>query len=131
MRASDIETVTRFLPSGFVAAFGYKAYQWSGFGDWGTKLVLGAAGSYLAFYAWERLRWTKYRQEQTFREQFAQHAGDKLRHSVEYTSSKCSSQVENELKETFARLEFTANEVTNDIDDQIQGLDGKDRLIIN
>ena len=125
VRATDVEVVTRFIPTGLFAGFGYKAYQWSGFGDWGTKLVLGLAGSYLAVYAFERLRWTKFRQEQAFRSQFAKHASDKLRHSVEYTSSKCSSQVENELKETFARLEFTANEVTNDIDDQIQLLDGK------
>ena len=58
------------------------------------------------------------------REQFARHASNKLRHSVEYTSSKCSTQVENELKDTFARLEFTAKEVTDDIDDKIQLLDG-------
>ena len=58
------------------------------------------------------------------REQFARHASNKLRHSVEYTSSKCSAQVENELKDTFARLEFTAKEVTHDIDDKIQLLDG-------
>ena len=43
---------------------------------------------------------------------------------MEYTSSKCSTQVENELKDTFARLEFTAKEVTDDIDDKIQLLDG-------
>jgi len=47
LRASDVEVVTRFLPTGFLAGFGYKAYQWSGFGDWGTKLVVGLAGTYL------------------------------------------------------------------------------------
>ena len=117
--------MTRFLPTGFLAACGYKAFTYSRFGDWGTKLIAGATVGYLGLYAFERLRWTKYRQEKAFREQFATHASDKLRHSVEYTSSKCSSQVENELRETFARLEFTANEVTQDIDGEITHLDGK------
>jgi len=125
IRATDVETISRFLPSGLAAASCYKAFQWSGFSDWGTKLVMAAAVGYLGVYAWERLRWTKFRQEQAFREQFARHASNKLRHSVEYTSSKCSTQVENELKDTFARLEFTAKEVTDDIDDKIQLLDEK------
>ena len=29
VRASDVEMVTRFMPSGVLAAAGYKAYQWS------------------------------------------------------------------------------------------------------
>ena len=36
----------------------------------------------------------------------SEHAKEKLRNSVHYTSSKCSQQVENELKETFTRLEL-------------------------
>ena len=37
---------------------------------------------------------------------FSEHAKEKLRNSVHYTSSKCSQQVENELRETFTRLEL-------------------------
>ena len=36
----------------------------------------------------------------------SEHAKEKLRNSVHYTSSKCSQQVENELRETFTRLEL-------------------------
>ena len=42
-----------------------------------------------------------------------------------YTSAKCSQQVEHELNETFCRLELKANEVTSDISEGIEELDGK------
>ena len=60
------------LISRFSIKLNFNPYQWSGFSDWGTKLVMGAAVGNLGVYAWERLRWTKFRQEQAFRTRFLQ-----------------------------------------------------------
>lgn len=125
IRATDIETATRFLPSGLFAGALWKFWTKSGLSTIGNRIIMGAAVGYFGLYAVERLRWTQARQGQEFRRQFADHAADKLRHSVEYTSSKCSSQVETELKDTFTRLELTAKEVTGDIVGNIDILEVK------
>ena len=44
---------------------------------------------------------------------------------MEYTSAKCSVQVENELRETFSRLEHAATEATSEISGEIDDLDGE------
>jgi len=125
IRADDIDYITRFLPQGLFSYAGWKAYKWSGLSEFSSKILITAGVTYASLYLFERLRYTKFKQEQLFRFQFGEHAKEKLRNSVHYTSSKCSQQVENELRETFTRLELAANEVTTDIEDNISDLDEK------
>jgi len=125
VRAADMETLNRFVPSGVVAAAAWKFWTKSGLSTVGNRVIVSAAIAYAGYYAFERIRWTPARQGQEFRKQFAEHASEKLRHSVEYTASKCSDQVSAELKDTFTRLEITARDVTDDLTDEINQLEEK------
>jgi hypothetical protein len=119
-----METLNRFVPSGVVAAAAWKFWTKSGLSTVGNRVIVSAAIAYAGYYAFERIRWTPARQGQEFRRQFAEHASEKLRHSVEYTASKCSDQVSAELKDTFTRLKITARDVTDDLTDEINQLEG-------
>jgi len=64
----------------------YKAVGWK-------VLAVGVLG-YGGLYAFERVRWTTKAKERSFKAQYVDYAGSKLKLIVDLTSSNCSHQVQ-------------------------------------
>lgn len=70
----------------------------------GWRVLVGVGAIYGCVYLYERLSWTNTAKERAFKQQYVKHITEKLRLIVDFTSSNCSHQVQQELSSTFARL---------------------------
>lgn len=59
----------------------------------GWRVIAVGGAVYGLLYVYERLMWTSKAKEQTFKRQYVDYAGSKLRLIVDLTSKNCSHQV--------------------------------------
>uniref|UniRef100_A0A3Q3SPD4 Dynamin-type G domain-containing protein n=1 Tax=Mastacembelus armatus TaxID=205130 RepID=A0A3Q3SPD4_9TELE len=70
----------------------------------GWRLIALSLSLYGLLYLYEKLTWTNANRERALKQQFVEHAAQRLRAVVPVTSSACSQQVHKELMSTFIRL---------------------------
>ncbi|XP_046884022.1 mitofusin-1 [Hypomesus transpacificus] len=70
----------------------------------GWRLIALSVSLYGLLYLYEKLTWTNASRERVLKQQFVEHATQRLKAIVPMTSRGCSQQVYQELTETFARL---------------------------
>ncbi|XP_026218568.1 mitofusin-1 isoform X3 [Anabas testudineus] len=70
----------------------------------GWRLIALSVSLYGLLYLYEKLTWTDASRERALKQQFVEHASQRLRAVVPVTSSACGQQVCKELSSTFSRL---------------------------
>ncbi|XP_044075497.1 mitofusin-1 isoform X2 [Siniperca chuatsi] len=70
----------------------------------GWRLIALSLSLYGLLYLYEKLTWTNASRERALKQQFVEHAAQRLRAVVPVSSSACSQQVYKELSATFSRL---------------------------
>uniref|UniRef100_A0A3P9D7Q1 Fzo/mitofusin HR2 domain-containing protein n=1 Tax=Maylandia zebra TaxID=106582 RepID=A0A3P9D7Q1_9CICH len=70
----------------------------------GWRLIALSVSLYGLLYLYEKLTWTDASRERALKQQFVEHAAQRLRAIVPVASSACSHQVCKELSSTFSRL---------------------------
>jgi len=89
----------------------------------GWRLIIATGAIYGCLYLYERLSWTTKAKERAFKQQYVDHATNKLRLIVDLTSANCSHQVQQELSTTFARLCQLVDESATDLNEEMKNLD--------
>ncbi|KAH0955083.1 hypothetical protein HN011_006102 [Eciton burchellii] len=95
-----------------VAGFMLKTVGW--------RLIAITTAIYGALYLYERLTWTNKAKEREFKRQYVAHITQKLRLTMDFISSNCSHQVQQELSSTFARLCRVMDEATSEMDAELK-----------
>nr|XP_006819998.1 PREDICTED: mitofusin-2-like [Saccoglossus kowalevskii] len=100
-----------------IAGIVWKAVGW--------RLLAVGCGLYGAVYFYERLTWTNKAKQRKFKKQFVEYATERLQLVVNFTSSNCSHQVQQELSSGFAQLCHQIDIAKDDLKQQIQCLDNE------
>ena len=86
---------------------GTSIYLWN---TTGWKLIFGCTLCYGALYGYEYVRWTEGAKERAFKQQFAEHASNKLRQIVQFTCMESEKDVKKELEGKFSLLQRRVHE---------------------
>ncbi|XP_041658974.1 mitofusin-1-like [Cheilinus undulatus] len=70
----------------------------------GWRVIALSLSLYGLLYLYEKLTWTNATRERTLKQQFVEHAAQRLKAVIPVSSSACSQQVYKELASTFSRL---------------------------
>lgn len=89
----------------------------------GWRVIAVGGAVYGLLYVYERLMWTSKAKEQTFKRQYVDYAGSKLRLIVDLTSKNCSHQVKTELNSAFDRLCHQVNLTKTKLREELQTLE--------
>lgn len=118
--ASGYMNFTEAHSTAFVATMGMLPYVfWRSVG-WRVLAITGAA--YFSLYFYERLTWTSGAKERALKRQFVEHATDKLKYIIDFTSTNCSHQVQQELSQTLSRLCCDVDSARNELKEESEEL---------
>lgn len=91
----------------------------------GWRVIAVTGFVYSILYLYERLTWTSKAMEKEFKKQYVSHVSTKLHLIVDFISSNCSHQVQQELSSTFAKLCHLVDEATGNMIDDLKELEGQ------
>lgn len=91
----------------------------------GWRIIALSASFYGLLYLFEKLTWTTKAKERALKKQFVGYATEKLQMMVSVTSSNCSTQVQQEIASTFARLCKQVDVTKQELESEINRLTTK------
>ncbi|XP_062868903.1 mitofusin-1b [Trichomycterus rosablanca] len=88
----------------------------------GWRIIALSMSLYGLLYLFEKLTWTTRAKERALKKQFVDYATERLQMMVSVTSSNCSTQVQQEIASTFARLCKQVDVTQQDLESEIKQL---------